>query len=143
MKNVSEENVKKDKEILFSIVKEMSSSMTGALSTKHWAKDALWFDIPPFASKGIPAAVAMFDRVFSSFKSYRVEFLETDIRLNGNMGIVCTVQKVNIVLKSGDTKLAIVRQTDCFEKQDDEWKLIHEHVSFPSGGNWDGKIITE
>ena len=39
-----------DKDILISIVKEMSESMTGAQSTKHWAEDALWFDIPAFAS---------------------------------------------------------------------------------------------
>ena len=58
------------------------------------------------------------------------------------MGIVCTIQRVNIVLKSGDTKQALVRQTDCFERRSGEWLLIHEHASFPSGGDWDGKIIT-
>jgi hypothetical protein len=36
----------KDKETLISIVKEMTESMTGAQSTRHWAEDALWFDIP-------------------------------------------------------------------------------------------------
>ena len=37
-----------DKEALISIVREMTESMTGAQSTRHWAEDALWFDIPPF-----------------------------------------------------------------------------------------------
>jgi hypothetical protein len=23
-----------------------------------------------------------------------------------------------------------------------EWKLIHQHASVPSGGDWDGKVIT-
>jgi ketosteroid isomerase-like protein len=142
MKNVSEVNGEKDKEILTAIVKEMAESMTGAQSTKHWAEDALWFDIPPFASKGIKPALAMFDRVFSSFKSCEIDILETEIKINGNMGIVCTIQKVNIELKSGDTKLALVRQTDCFEKRNNDWQLIHEHASFPAGGEWDGKIIT-
>ncbi len=40
------ENVNNDKEILIAIVKEMAESMTGAQSTRHWAEDALWFDIP-------------------------------------------------------------------------------------------------
>ena len=44
----------KDKDTLVSIVNEMTESMTGAQSTRHWAEDALWFDIPPFASRGIP-----------------------------------------------------------------------------------------
>ncbi|HEY1871446.1 MAG TPA: nuclear transport factor 2 family protein [Chitinophagaceae bacterium] len=143
MENVITENRASDKKILISIVKEMAESMTGAQSTKHWAEDVLWFDIPPFASKGIQPALKMFDKVFSTFKSCKVDILETEVMLNGNMGIVCTVQKVNIVLKNGDTKLAMVRQTDCFEKRNNEWLLIHEHASFPAGGAWDGKIITD
>ena len=132
----------RDREILTSIVKEMAESMTGAQSTKHWAEDALWFDIPAFASRGIQPALKMFDRVFSGFKSCNVDILEEDVTINGDMGIVCTIQRVNIVLKSGDTKQALVRQTDCFERRGGEWLLIHEHASFPAGGEWDGKIIT-
>ncbi|MGH2498468.1 MAG: YybH family protein [Ktedonobacteraceae bacterium] len=132
----------KDREIIISIVKEMAESMTGAQSTRHWAADVLWFDIPAFASKGIPPALNMFDRVFSNFTSCQVEILEMDMMLNGNMGIVCTVQKVHIVLKNGATRLVVARQTDCFEKRDNEWQLIHQHASVPAGGDWDGKIIT-
>lgn len=133
---------KKDKEILISIVKEMTDSMTGAQSTKHWAKDALWFDIPAFASKGIQPAVKMFDKAFSAFKSCKVDILETDVMLNDNMGIVCTIQELNIVLKNGDTKHMLVRETDCFEKQNNKWELIHQHASIPAGGDWDGKFVT-
>ena len=132
----------RDREIIISIVKEMAESMTGAQSTRHWAADALWFDIPAFASKGIPPALKMFDKVFSNFASCKVEFLETEVMLNGNMGIVCTVQKVNIVMKDGATREIVARETDCFEKRNNEWQLIHQHASVPSGGNWDGKIIT-
>jgi hypothetical protein len=51
------DSTRKDKETLVSIVKEMTESMTGAQSTRHWADDALWFDIPPFASRGGSARV--------------------------------------------------------------------------------------
>jgi ketosteroid isomerase-like protein len=142
MKNVVEANVKEDKEILTSIVKEMAGSMTGAQSTKHWANDVLWFDIPAFASRGVRAALEMFDRVFANFRSCQVEILSTDVVLNGDMGIVCTVQKVNIVLKNGDAKRIVARQTDCFERRGGKWQLIHEHASVSSGGEWDGKIVT-
>ena len=43
-----------DKATLVSMVKEMIELMTGAQSTRHWADDALWFDIPPFATRGVP-----------------------------------------------------------------------------------------
>jgi ketosteroid isomerase-like protein len=131
-----------DREIITGIVREMAESMTGAQSTRHWAADALWFDIPPFASKGLQPALKMFDNVFSNFNSCKVEILEMDVMLNGNMGIVCTVQRVNIELKNGETRLVLARQTDCFEKRDNAWQLIHQHASVPSGGDWDGKIIT-
>jgi ketosteroid isomerase-like protein len=141
MTNITDSR-QRDRETLTSIVKEMAESMTGAQSTKHWAEDALWFDIPAFASRGIQPALKMFDRVFSGFKSCNIDILEEDVTINGDMGIVCTIQRVNIVLKSGDTKQALVRQTDCFERRGGEWLLIHEHASFPAGGEWDGKIIT-
>jgi ketosteroid isomerase-like protein len=141
MKDVAN-TLQSDRDSLVAIVQEMAASMTGAQSTKHWAEDALWFDIPPFASRGIQPARKMFDRVFSGFRSCKVDILETDVMLNGDMGIVCTIQKVNIVLKNGDTKTALVRQTDCFEKRGGAWQLIHEHASFPAGGEWDGKIVT-
>ncbi|HEY1977989.1 MAG TPA: nuclear transport factor 2 family protein [Candidatus Baltobacteraceae bacterium] len=131
-----------DEQAIVSIVKEMAESMTGTQSTRHWAEDALWFDIPAFASKGVQPALKMFDKVFGGFASCKVDILDMEVMLNGNMGIVCTVQKVNIVLKSGESKLVLARQTDCFEKRNNEWRLIHQHASVPAGGNWDGNIVT-
>ena len=135
-------SAEKDQAVLVSIVREMSESMTGAQSTRHWAKDALWFDIPPFASRGVQPALKFFDKVFGSFESCKVDILETDTVVNGSMGIVCTIQRVHVVLKNGGTKVLLVRETDCFEKRDNEWQLIHQHASVPAGGEWDGKIIT-
>jgi ketosteroid isomerase-like protein len=136
------DSVKQDKDTLFSIVKEMSESMTGAQSTRHWAQDALWFDIPAFASKGVQPAMKFFDKVFGNFRSCKVDILAVDTAMSADMGIVCTIQKVNVVMKNGDTKTLLVRETDCFEKRGGEWKLIHQHASVPAGGEWDGKITT-
>ena len=131
-----------DKEAIISIVNEMAESMTGEQSTRHWAPDVLWFDIPPFASRGVQPAKQMFDKVFGGFESIKVEILDMDVMLTGTMGVVCTIQKSTIVTKSGDTKEVVARQTDCFEKGDNGWQLIHQHASVPAGGGWDGKITT-
>jgi len=72
-----------------------------------------------------------------------VEILELDATVNGDMGIVCTVQSTNIVLKGGATRHVMARQTDCFEWRENGWVLIHQHASVPAGGEWDGKITTE
>jgi len=130
-----------DRDILVSIVKGMTKSSTGEQSTKHWAEDALWFDIPPFASKGIAPAIKMFDNVFKNFKSSKFTILETEVILGEDLGIVCTVQKVELVLQNDTTKAMLVRETDCFKKLDGKWLLVHQHASVPSGGEWDGKIV--
>ena len=136
------ERVEKDKQALVSIVKEMTESMSGAQSTRYWTEDALWFDIPPFASRGIQPALGMFDRVFGSFQSCKVDILETDTFVNGDMGVVCTIQRISVVLKSGAAKVLMARETDCFERRNNAWRLVHQHASVPSGGEWDGKIVT-
>jgi ketosteroid isomerase-like protein len=102
----------------------------------------LWFDIAPFASRGVAPALKLFDDTFGNFESCKVDILDMDVTINEDMGIVCTVQSTNIVIKGGATKHVISRQTDCFEKRDREWQLIHQHASVPAGGDWDGKITT-
>jgi ketosteroid isomerase-like protein len=139
-----EQTNSKDKETLLSIVKEMAESRTGAANTKHWASDALWFDIPAYASKGVQPAIKMFDIVFGSFKSCDVSILESETIMSNDMGIVCSIQKVDIIFKNDIAKTLLVRQTDCFRKSDgNEWLLVHQHASVPSGGEWDGKIIKD
>ena len=133
----------KDRDFLLSVVREMTKSMTGSQSTKHWAKDVLWYDIPPFASRGIAPAIKMFDTVFNGFKSYNVSILETDVIMSELMGVVCTIQKIEVVFKNGSNRTIMVRETDVFKKDDNnQWLLVHQHASTPSGGDWDGKIIT-
>src|SRR6476469_2825446 len=74
-----------DKEAIISIVREMAESMTGAQTTRHWAPDVLWVDIPPFASRGVPPARKLFDDTFANFESCTVDILELDATVNGDM----------------------------------------------------------
>jgi ketosteroid isomerase-like protein len=135
---------KTDREILASVVDEMSKSMTGAQSTKHWADDALWYDIAPFASKGVKPAREFFDNAFGRIKSIEVDILEMETVVNGDMGVVCSVQRWKITGHDDTVKAPmLVRQTDCFEKREGQWKIIHEHSSVPNPSDWDGKIARE
>ena len=136
--------LEKDKEAIVAIINEMAESMTGAQSTKHWAEDTIWFDIPAFASKGIKPASQFFDKAFSGLKSFKIDILEMETIINGKMAFVFMVQRFNIVTKDGIVNNPfLVRQTDCFEKRNGEWKIVHEHSSKPAGSEWDGKIVTE
>ncbi|MBF9069034.1 nuclear transport factor 2 family protein [Streptacidiphilus fuscans] len=46
------------------------------------------------------------------------------------------------MFKNGSAKHVMARQTDCFERRENGWELIHQHASVPAGGEWDGKITT-
>ena len=137
------DTVEKDKEILISIVKEMAESSTGIQSTRHWAEDVLWFDIPPMAVKGREKSCEIFENAFRQLESIKVKILSSEVSINGNMGFVCSVQQWSIVPKNGGESTLMVRQTNCFERRNDVWELVHQHDSIPAGGNWDGKITTE
>ena len=138
-------NLEKDREAIPAIVKEMAGSMSGEQSTRHWVEDTNWFDIPAFASRGIKPASQFFDKAFGGLKSCKIDILEMETIINGDMGFVMMVQRINTVSKDGTVnKPLMVRQTDCFERRNGEWKLIHEHTSAPKGtDDWDGKIIKE
>lgn len=86
--------------------------------------------------------IDLFDKVLGSFQYCKVDILEMDVVVNGNMGLVCTIQNVGVVLMTGEAKRLLVRETDCFERRNGAWKLIHQRAPVPSGGDWDGKITT-
>ncbi|MDR3339877.1 MAG: nuclear transport factor 2 family protein [Candidatus Symbiothrix sp.] len=136
--------LEKDKEAITKIIKEMAESMTGEQSTRHWTEDTIWFDIPAFASKGIKPATQFFDRAFDGLAVCKIDILEMETVINGNMAIVCMVQRISTASKDGTVnKPLLVRQTDCFEKRNGEWKVIHEHTSVPKGAEWNGEIVRE
>ena len=137
------ETNEKDREALISIVKEMAESFTGIQSTKHWAEDVLWFDIPPMAVKGKEKSCEVFENAFRQLETIKVKILSTEVLINGNMGFVCSVQQWSIVPKNGAENSLMVRQTNCFERRNGVWELIHQHDSIPAGGNWDGNILTK
>ena len=96
----------------------------------------------PVRVAGVAPARKLFDDTFANFESCTVDILELDATVNGDMGIVATVQSTSIVLKSGGTRHVMARQTDCFERRANGWELIHQHASVPAGSEWDGTITT-
>jgi ketosteroid isomerase-like protein len=87
---------------------------------------------PPRSPRGgVAPARKLFDDTFDKFESCKVDILSLDVRVSGDMGIVCTVQSTNIVLKGGVTRHVMARQTDCFERRDNGWALVHQHASVP------------
>ena len=89
---------------------------------------------------GVKNAKKVFDEAFGNLQSCDVEILDMRTFVNGNSALVCSVQKWDTVNKDGSANPSfMMRQTDYFEKQNGEWKLLHEHTSMADG--WDGTIM--
>lgn len=141
IRTMKTESNTQEKKVLLSLVEEMAKSMTGAQSTKDWAENVLWFDVAPFASKGVTPAVKKFDEAFSTLSACEVTIVSSDIFFNDDIAIVATIQSWALTTKEGNLREPLwIRQTDCFEKQDGLWKVIHQHTSTPTSPNWDGEI---
>ena len=120
-------------------MREIARSFSGADSTKDWTKETIWFDAAPYASVGVEKAKKVFDEAFGNLKSCEVEILDMRTRILGDAALVCSVQKWDTVNKDGSVNPPfMMRQTDYMEKQDGQWKVLHEHTSMAQG--WDGKI---
>lgn len=128
-----------DKERIEEIIKEIAASFSGEQSTKNWTEETIWFDAAPYACVGAAKAKKVFDEAFGNLKSCDVEILDIRTRIMGDAALVCSVQKWDTVNQDGSVNPPfMMRQTDYLEKQDGDWRVLHEHTSMSDG--WDGKI---
>ena len=132
-----------DKKVLIAMVQEMADAQTAEQITKYWSDDVLWFDIQPHASKGKNKAVKEFSRQFAFLDSCKADLLQTEVILNGNIGIVCTIQYFTAMVDGKQVSDIITRQTDCFEKREGKWEQVHQHISLPVDGEWMATHATE
>ena len=118
-----------DKEIIVGYTVDMAKAQGADEIMKHWADDVNWFDITARHLKGYDSVYKEFSAQFGKLKECGAEILEIDCKISGNLGIVTSKQDFWAISKSGHKDTMITRQTDCYEKIDNEWKLIHQHIS--------------
>ena len=128
-----------DKQIIEEIIRNIAASFTGAQSTRDWTEETIWFDASPYACVGASKAAKVFDEAFGNLKSCDVEILTMKTRINGDSALVCSVQRWDTVNSDGSVNPPfMMRQTNYLEKQNGEWKVLHEHTSMAA--DWDGTI---
>ncbi len=92
--------------------------------------DVVLFDMmgPPYAGQK-----AIHDHLdeFSGTKDLKVNFLELKVISDGKLAVAWSVQHVTSTGPDGKPFDGTFRQTDIWSKTSGQWKLIHQHVSFP------------
>jgi len=123
-----------DKKELETIIREMADAQSADAIMRHWAPDIAWFDISAANLHGYDAVHAEFDRQFGKLVECSAEFVELDIHVSGDLGVVRSVQKFWAKPKEGPDHNIVTRQTDCFARRDGVWVEFHQHISLPMAG---------
>lgn len=88
--------------------------------------------IPPRQYVGSEAYRQDFKSFFDTFKGpLKLEVSDYFVSARGGMGYARSIQHVVGRDTNGQRMDFTVRSTDCFQKIDGKWYIVHEHVSVP------------
>jgi ketosteroid isomerase-like protein len=129
---VSPQSLDDDARAILAIEAELVAARDVDALTRHWLQDIVWFDFGPPAIDGLEAARARLARQFAAAGSISAAILRLDLNVAEAMGFAASIQKLESAAPDGTPLLdAMFRQTDCFVRHDDGWKLAHQHISLP------------
>jgi ketosteroid isomerase-like protein len=97
------------------------------------APDVVIFDmLPPLKHEGMAAVRRNWDAALGRFQGsadYEVQDLE--IEVDGSVAFCHCLARFGGTLRDGTHVSTWLRSTIGFQKFDDRWKVVHEHVSVP------------
>lgn len=96
------------------------------------SNDLVVYDvIPPREYVGTKAVHDDFANFFSGVTNPKTEFVDLNVTADGTLGFARSIQHFTATSKDGKPMDLTFRVTDCLHKVKGQWKIIHEHISFP------------
>ncbi len=109
-------------------------SMDAKKPEPFYAKEAdnVYYDVAPLKYTGWPAYAEGVTKIWENMKSIRFT-MGPDFRATrvGDIAWVTYTMKADVEQKYGPKLSLDARVTQIFEKQGDQWLVVHEHVSVP------------
>jgi ketosteroid isomerase-like protein len=93
--------------------------------------DVVLFDVMPPREFAGYKTIHDHMKDFAGFKEVKAEFLELKVITDGKLALARGVQHLTGKGADGKPFDATFQQTDVWRKTNGQWKLIHEHASFP------------
>ena len=101
--------------------------MSGALA--HHTSDIVMFDVPrPLQSKGMKAYEKTWELFFDNSRGGRGSFNIDELKVTAGD----TVAFAHGLLRIGGSKAPVGRLTMGFRKEKGQWRISHEHHSYPA-----------
>jgi uncharacterized protein (TIGR02246 family) len=120
------------RELLEQWERDLTAKNLDGLVAKY-APDIVFFDaVPPFQSKGAAAYRQAWEHMLPHLPSeIGVETREAGLMVSGDLAFAhCHTRLTNAKTHESAT-CGWVRVTVCFQRQQGQWRVVHEHVSVP------------
>ncbi len=109
-----------------------TKSVDGVMS--HYAANPVMFELaPPLQIRGDERTGKQnLEQWFATFQGpIGYEIRDLHITVDHEVAFCCSLNRISGMRSNGDQTDIWVRETLCFRKIDNEWKVVHEHQSVP------------
>jgi ketosteroid isomerase-like protein len=115
------------------------------VAVAHQADDVVIYDIPPpLAYRGGAPAVEGLREWFATWEDgVTVEMKDPQVVTDGDLGVVFGLSRMRGTKKGAGPLDQWSRRTVVLRRHDGEWKVIHEHGSFPMHMDGSGAAATD
>jgi ketosteroid isomerase-like protein len=87
--------------------------------------------VPPLKYSGTAAWRKNLEGFVAAYKPGILEITELEIVCDGKIGFAHSIQRFTGTDQNGKQVQMAFRVTDCLEKENGQWKIVHEHNSMP------------
>jgi len=99
---------------------------------QYYAEDAVLYDaLAPDIVKGAAAIEKAFAQQLRGVRSVSTTFLQEDTAFSADLAVVNSLQSIKVKLSDGTERHVVCRVTDVFRKKGREWRIVHQHISYP------------
>ncbi|MDP9268739.1 MAG: nuclear transport factor 2 family protein [Acidobacteriota bacterium] len=113
------------------------STMDPDTASRYYAKDAdlVFFDLAPFQYKGWDEYYVGSKKLFQNYQSLSIRLNEdASVHWKGDLAYATATWNVLGTLADGTLQKLDLRWTVVLERRNNEWVVVHEHVSAPLSG---------
>jgi uncharacterized protein (TIGR02246 family) len=99
----------------------------------HYAADAILFDVkPPFQCQGADTIRSIWEECLPCFPdSFEIETRDLRVIVSGDLAIAHWLGRFTGVEKEHPAMQTWMRFTTAFQRQQERWQIVHDHVSVP------------
>lgn len=105
-----------------------------------YAENAVIFDVRDTLESGKDGLRRSWQECFEGSRDFKIEVHEPTIHVEGNLAFSHCLSHATGKTMDGQDIDVWMRATDCYQKKNGKWLVVHEHVSVP-GDFESGKIL--